>query len=90
MEISLINFDEKSQQKNKPAAFLVVDDDIPARQSLVMLLQRQWPDITEASDGDEAISLIKQRQFNLILDVLNMNCSSRGHSPLEGHTDLLC
>ncbi|UCH39783.1 MAG: EAL domain-containing protein [Gammaproteobacteria bacterium] len=72
MEISLINFEEKSQQKDKPASFLVVDDDIPARQSLVKLLQRQWPDITEASDGDEAISLIKQRQFNLIILDLNM------------------
>ncbi len=72
MEISLINFEEKSQQKDKPVSFLVVDDDVPARQSLVKLLQRQWPDITEASDGDEAISLIKQRQFNLIILDLNM------------------
>ena len=72
MEISLINFDEKSQQKNKPAAFLVVDDDVPARQSLVKLLKRKWPDLTEASDGDEAISLSQQRQFKLIILDLNM------------------
>ena len=63
MEISLISEADKSRQQDQAIAILVVDDDVSARHSLVKLLRRKWPDITEASDGDEAIQLIKQRQF---------------------------
>jgi len=72
METSLISYEDKSQATDNPPALLVVDDDEPARQSLIKLLQQQWPDITEAGDGDEAIELIKQRQYNLVILDLNM------------------
>ena len=72
MDITLINFEEDTQQYDKPTSFLVVDDDLRARESLAMLLKRKWPDITQAEDGEEAISLIQQRQFNIIILDLNM------------------
>ncbi|MDH3386961.1 MAG: EAL domain-containing protein [Gammaproteobacteria bacterium] len=72
MENSLTNIEKNSLQFDKPVAFLVVDDDLRARESLVALLQRRWPDITQAEDGEQAIALIQQRQFNLVILDLNM------------------
>ena len=72
MNNSLTTFEEKTRRFDKPVSFLVVDDDLRARESLVALLQRQWSDITQAEDGEEAISLIQQRQFNLVILDLNM------------------
>jgi len=72
MDLSLISFEEKAQRFNRPVSFLVVADDLRARESLIALLQLQWSDITQAEDGEEAISLIQQRQFNLIILDLNM------------------
>lgn len=68
----MITLEEKTRRFNKPTSFLVVDDEQRARESLVTLLKRKWSDITEAADGEEAISLIQQRQFNLIILDLNM------------------
>ena len=68
----MIPYEEKAQRFNRPVSFLVVDDDLRARESLIALLQLQWSDITQAEDGEEAISLIQQRQFNLIILDLNM------------------
>jgi len=68
----LITFEEKPHRFSKPTSFLVVDDELRARESLVTLLQGQWWDITQAEDGEVAISLIKQRQFDLIILDLNM------------------
>ena len=65
-------FEEKSRRFDKPVSFLVVDDDLRARESLATLLQTQWPDVSQAEDGEEAIALIQQRQFNLIILDLNM------------------
>ena len=72
MENLLNTFEEKSRRFDKPVSFLVVDDELRARESLTTLLQTQWPDVTQAEDGEEAISLIQQRQFNLIILDLNM------------------
>lgn len=72
MDITLIDFEEETRQPDRHVSFLVVDDDLRARESLIALLQRQWLDITEAVDGEEAISLIQQRQFNIIILDLNM------------------
>ncbi len=72
MENSFISFDEKSGQFDQPVSFLVVDDDPRARESLTMLLRRQWSDITEAEDGEEAIALIERRQFKIVILDLNM------------------
>jgi diguanylate cyclase (GGDEF)-like protein/PAS domain S-box-containing protein len=72
MENSFINFDEKELRLDRSVSFLVVDDDARARESLCMLLRRKWGDITEAEDGEVAISLIEQRQFKIIILDLNM------------------
>ncbi len=68
----MIALEEKPQELNKPTSFLVVDDELRARESLVTLLRRQWSDIIQAEDGEEAISLIQQRHFDLIILDLNM------------------
>lgn len=72
MDTTLITFEEKPQGLSKPTSFLVVDDELRARESLVTLLGRQWSDIVQAEDGEEAISLIQQRHFDLIILDLNM------------------
>ncbi|MCP4472249.1 MAG: EAL domain-containing protein [Gammaproteobacteria bacterium] len=72
MENSFVTFDEKNSRFDKPVSILVVDDDERARESLSVLLKRQWEDITEAEDGEVAISLIQQRQFKIIILDLNM------------------
>ncbi len=72
MQPSLTAYREKPRRISKPPAFLVVDDDQRARESLTTLLQRYWSDITEAEDGEQAIALIQQRQFDLIILDLNM------------------
>ncbi len=72
MDITLINFEEETPRIDRPASFLVVDDDLNARESLVTLLQRQWSDITPAEDGEVALTLIQKRQFNIIILDLNM------------------
>ena len=72
MDNSLINFEEEPRNFNRPVSFLVVDDDLRARESLVALLERQWSDIAQAEDGEEAIALIQKRQYSLVILDLNM------------------
>ncbi|NNE62566.1 MAG: EAL domain-containing protein [Gammaproteobacteria bacterium] len=72
MDITLTNYEDESHQLDKPASLLVVDDDLRARESLVVLLKRQWSDIAQAADGEEAISQIQSRHFDLIILDLNM------------------
>ncbi len=72
MENSFTSFEENQAWFDGSVSFLVVDDDSRARESLSTLLQRQWSDITEAEDGEIAISLIEQRQFKIIILDLNM------------------
>ncbi len=79
MENSFITFDESDSRFDQSVSILVVDDDQRARESLRMLLQRQWSDITEAEDGEVAISLIEQRQFKIIILDLNMPKKSGDH-----------
>ena len=72
MQNSFITFEENNLRPDLPPSFLVVDDDLRARESLVTLLTPKWPDITQAEDGEEAISMIQARPFNLIILDLNM------------------
>jgi diguanylate cyclase (GGDEF)-like protein len=72
MENSFITFNEKPTRFDNSVSFLVVDDDARARESLCLLLSREWSDITEAEDGEVAIDLIEQRQFKIIILDLNM------------------
>lgn len=72
MHDSLITFVEEPHIPILSVSFLVVDDDRPARESLATLLQMQWPDVSQAGDGEEAIELIQQQQFHLIILDLNM------------------
>ena len=72
MDTTLLTLEDKPQSIEKPASFLVVDDDQRARESLVALMQRHWTDIAQAEDGEVAIEMIQQRQYNLIILDLNM------------------
>lgn len=68
----MIDFEKPTRHLKKQVSFLVVDDEQRAREGLIRLLQRNWSDITEAEDGDQAIGLIQKRKFNLIILDLNM------------------
>jgi two-component SAPR family response regulator len=46
---------------------LIVDDDDTLRQSLVMLLQSEGHEVTEAADGEKAIEQARQHYFDLVL-----------------------
>ncbi len=57
--------------QNKPIKILVVDDEWNMRNLMKMYLQRQGWLISEASDGKEAIEIIKKESFHLmILDIM--------------------
>ena len=72
MENSFISFEDHQPWSEGAVSFLVVDDDQRARESLCTLLRREWNDITEAEDGEIAMSLIQQRQFRIVILDLNM------------------
>lgn len=50
---------------------LVVDDETPIRMSLKLAFRRENMEVTEASDGAEALELLKKNKYQLaILDVM--------------------
>lgn len=55
-----------------PARILVVDDELPIRTTLSALLQRRGYEVTVAANGEEALDLIHQRPFDLLLLDLKM------------------
>ena len=72
MTDSLKLIEEDNTRIQQSYSFLVVDDDERARESLITLLKHQWSKIEQAKDGEEAIEMIQQRQFDLIILDLNM------------------
>jgi DNA-binding NtrC family response regulator len=56
----------------QPAHILVADDEDAVRLTLNIILQRQGYDVTVAANGTEAVELIEQRRFDLLLLDLKM------------------
>lgn len=56
----------------QPAHILVVDDEAPIRLTMRALLQRRGYQVTIAEDGEDALGLIHQRAFDLLLLDLRM------------------
>lgn len=54
------------------ASILAVDDSASMRQMVSFTLKSAGYDVTEATDGDEALQLAKNTQFNLVLTDINM------------------
>lgn len=54
------------------ASILAVDDSASMRQMVSFTLKGAGYDVTEATDGDEALQLAKKTQFNLVLTDINM------------------
>ncbi|MBM3217589.1 MAG: response regulator [Candidatus Rokubacteria bacterium] len=50
-----------------PARVLVVDDDEPKRDLLSRRLQQQGHTVDEAADGEQALSILTQRPYDLVL-----------------------
>jgi CheY-like chemotaxis protein len=46
---------------------LVVDDEAPIRTTLTALLERRGYEVIAAATGEEALALIHQRPFDLLL-----------------------
>ncbi|MFP4438159.1 MAG: response regulator transcription factor [Chloroflexaceae bacterium] len=57
---------------SQPAYILVVDDETNIRLTLSALLTRAGYSVTEAATGEEAVELLKQRPFDLMLVDLKM------------------
>jgi CheY-like chemotaxis protein len=51
----------------RPAHILVVDDEEAIRVTLDMLLRRRGYAVTTAANGEEALTLLEQRSFDLLL-----------------------
>lgn len=54
------------------ATILAVDDSASMRQMVVFTLKGAGYDVTEASDGAEALKIAKTKAFNLVLTDVNM------------------
>jgi two-component system cell cycle sensor histidine kinase/response regulator CckA len=65
-----------------PPAILVVDDEAPMRSLARRILEEDGYSVTEASDGLEAIPLLAERPFNLMVADLAM--------PNLGGDELVC
>lgn len=57
---------------SQPVQLLVVDDEVNIRLTLNALLTRAGYSVTEAATGEEAVELLKQRPFDLMLVDLKM------------------
>ncbi|MFN8496470.1 MAG: response regulator transcription factor [Anaerolineae bacterium] len=55
-----------------PAQILVVDDELPIRTTIAEMLKRQGYDVSTAGTGEEALGLVYQRPFDLLLLDLKM------------------
>lgn len=53
-------------------SILIVDDSISLRQTLAIALKAGGYEITEASDGKDALGKLDGRKFNLIISDVNM------------------
>src|SRR5947209_20133222 len=50
-----------------PANILVVDDETPIRTTMADILRRRGYEVVTAASGEEALGLIHQRPFDLLL-----------------------
>ena len=55
-----------------PKAILIVDDALSMRGLVAMTLKKEGYEVTEASDGKDALGKISVRKFDLIISDLNM------------------
>src|ERR687884_119905 len=55
-----------------PARILVVDDETPIRVTMSDMLRRRGYDVVAAASGEEALALLHQRPFDLLLLDLRM------------------
>lgn len=51
---------------------LAVDDSVSMRQMVSATLQQKGFEVSQAGDGDEALSLARQREFALVITDVNM------------------
>lgn len=54
------------------ASVLAVDDSVSLRKLLAATLQQAGHQVTEASNGNEALAAAKQHSFNLVISDINM------------------
>jgi two-component system chemotaxis response regulator CheY len=54
------------------AQILAVDDSVSMRQMVAFTLKGAGHDVTEASDGSQALNLAKSKKFDLVLSDVNM------------------
>ncbi|MEN9573108.1 MAG: hypothetical protein RL514_963 [Verrucomicrobiota bacterium] len=63
----------QSDQSDRQAAILIVDDDGPIRMVLMLTLRALgYPNVTEAEDGEAALVLLREREFDLLISDIQM------------------
>jgi DNA-binding response OmpR family regulator len=74
----------------QPSRILIVDDEANIRLTLSTLLKREDYDVTSAGSGEEAVALIDQQQYDLMLVDLKMpgmdGIQVVAHLRRQGHT----
>jgi DNA-binding response OmpR family regulator len=74
----------------QPSRILIVDDEANIRLTLSTLLNREGYEVTSASSGEEAVALIDQQQYDLMLADLKMpgmdGIQVVSHLRNQGHT----
>lgn len=63
---------QASQEAGPPARILVVDDEEGMREFLGIMLQKEGYQVDMANSGEEAIALVRQQRFDLIITDLKM------------------
>jgi CheY-like chemotaxis protein len=62
----------EQQTRTPPPRILVVDDEDAIREMLDLLLQRRGLQVVQARDGNEAVRLYKEQEFDLVITDLIM------------------
>lgn len=62
---------------------LIIDDDIAVRTSLVLLLQNEGFEVMSAGEPKQAIGLVKERKFQLIILDLNFSIDTSGKEGMQ-------
>jgi two-component system, OmpR family, KDP operon response regulator KdpE len=71
-EVELPLYSATNEEPKPAGRILIVDDDYSIRRALHMTLYAQGFDVTEASSGDEALSLARAVRFDAVLLDINM------------------
>lgn len=70
------NNSKQPEPSSPSASILVVDDDFPVLESVTRILQKQGYEVVGVQNGDEALQLFRQHNFDLVISDLRLEGTS--------------